>query len=69
MLRLYSFDDYEGLPSTKWNIKQPEACGTRDEALSSGKANDVQEISFGMDGNENELCGTDYSFVLQADSI
>lgn len=36
MLKLYSMEDYQSLPVTKWNIKQPAADDKREEALSSG---------------------------------
>lgn len=37
MVKLYSMKDYEELPLTKWNIKQPaETDNSRDEPLSSG---------------------------------
>ncbi|KAJ8029223.1 5-formyltetrahydrofolate cyclo-ligase [Holothuria leucospilota] len=36
MLRLHSMEDYESLPVTKWNIKQPAEGDAREEALSSG---------------------------------
>jgi hypothetical protein len=40
MLRLYSMEDYQNLPVTKWSIKQPEPIKdkglAREEALASG---------------------------------
>lgn len=36
MLKLHSMEDYQSLPVTKWNIKQPAADEQREEALSSG---------------------------------
>lgn len=36
MLKLSSLDDYDNLPKTKWNIKQPANPTGRDEALASG---------------------------------
>jgi hypothetical protein len=36
MLSLRSYEDYDSLPLTKWNIKQPEDVEEREEALSSG---------------------------------
>lgn len=36
MLKLYSMEDYQSLPVTKWNIKQPATDDKREEALSSG---------------------------------
>lgn len=35
MVRLHSLVDYESLPVTKWNIKQP-VCGERENALEIG---------------------------------
>lgn len=40
MLRLYSWQDYEELPKTRWNIKQPPDDDTsRESALDSGRCN------------------------------
>ena len=36
MLRLQSIEDYDTLPLTKWNIKQPGENEEREEALSTG---------------------------------
>ena len=36
MVRLYDWDDYEKLPMTKWNIKQPTDEEERPEALDDG---------------------------------
>ncbi|XP_038072427.1 5-formyltetrahydrofolate cyclo-ligase-like isoform X2 [Patiria miniata] len=36
MLRLYSMEDYDTLPLTKWNIKQPGEGDQREEALATG---------------------------------
>ncbi|XP_077988648.1 5-formyltetrahydrofolate cyclo-ligase-like [Glandiceps talaboti] len=36
MLRLQSMDDYDSLPKTKWNIKQPTEDEDREDALSTG---------------------------------
>lgn len=36
MLRIKSLEDYDSLPKTKWNIKQPETAEGREEALMSG---------------------------------
>ncbi|CAL8115294.1 unnamed protein product [Orchesella dallaii] len=36
MLRIKSLEDYDSLPKTKWNIKQPETSEGREEALASG---------------------------------
>lgn len=37
MVRLQSMSDYESLPLTKWNIKQPAMEG-RENALETGRA-------------------------------
>lgn len=36
MVKLSSMDDYEKLPLTKWNIKQPDISETRENALQTG---------------------------------
>lgn len=36
MVKLNSMEDYEKLPLTKWNIKQPELNENREEALETG---------------------------------
>ena len=33
MVKLYDMDDYESLPLTKWNIRQPKDDEERPEAL------------------------------------
>ena len=37
MVRLHSLQDLEGLPKTKWNIKQPLETDARENALQTGK--------------------------------
>lgn len=36
MVRLHSMSDYDALPLTKWNIKQPGLDESREEAIASG---------------------------------
>lgn len=36
MLKINNIDDYESLPLTKWNIKQPNAEDNRENALENG---------------------------------
>jgi 5-formyltetrahydrofolate cyclo-ligase len=36
MVRLYSLQDLENLPTTKWNIKQPLESEERENALETG---------------------------------
>lgn len=36
MLALHSMEDYNTLPLTKWNIKQPESAVGRENALETG---------------------------------
>lgn len=37
MVKLRSIEDYETLPLTKWNIKQPNTTECRENALETGK--------------------------------
>jgi len=37
MVKLKSMEDYETLPLTKWNIKQPKPTEYRDNALETGE--------------------------------
>ena len=39
MIKLLSMQDYEALPLTKWNIKQPNVNELRENALETGKIN------------------------------
>lgn len=36
MVKLYSMEDYESMPLTKWKIKQPSMTDIRENALSTG---------------------------------
>lgn len=38
MLRIKDMDDFESLPLTKWNIRQPNHDNSREEATETGKA-------------------------------
>lgn len=37
MVRLRDMNEYEGLPLTKWNIKQPDFKESREDAMTNGK--------------------------------
>lgn len=37
MVKLNSMEDYQALPLTKWNIKQPNITECRENALDNGK--------------------------------
>lgn len=37
MVKLESMEDYESLPLTKWNIKQPNVKDIRENALETGE--------------------------------
>ena len=37
MVRLHSIRDFEELPVTKWNIKQPKLSDERENALEGGR--------------------------------
>lgn len=37
MVKLESIEDLEGLPKTKWNIRQPVDDDVREDAMTSGK--------------------------------
>jgi 5-formyltetrahydrofolate cyclo-ligase len=52
MLRLYSWQDYEDLPKTRWNIKQPPDDDTsRESALDSGRCNFLISFLFSRQFN------------------
>ncbi|XP_070542801.1 5-formyltetrahydrofolate cyclo-ligase-like [Ptychodera flava] len=53
MLRLHSMEDYDSLPKTKWNIKQPAEGDQREEALSTGGLDliIVPGLGFSKDGD------------------
>lgn len=44
MLKLRSMEDYETLPLTKWNIKQPSTTESHENALETGKFYENQII-------------------------
>lgn len=37
MVKLNNWEDYESLPLTKWNIKQPKVSDNRENAMETGK--------------------------------
>jgi 5-formyltetrahydrofolate cyclo-ligase len=37
MIKIYSMEDYNELPLTKWNIKQPDPLEIRENAFQTGK--------------------------------
>lgn len=37
MVRLRDMQEYEGLPLTKWNIKQPDFKENREDAMTNGR--------------------------------
>lgn len=45
MVKLRSIEDYETLPLTKWNIKQPSTTECRENALETGKFYDKQNYN------------------------
>ncbi|XP_076167417.1 methenyltetrahydrofolate synthetase isoform X3 [Ptiloglossa arizonensis] len=52
MVKLHSMKDYEKLPLTKWNIKQPNFNERRENALETGELNliIVPGVAFSTDG-------------------
>lgn len=44
MVRLCNMKEYEGLPLTKWNIKQPDFKESREDAMSNGKLSVIFDI-------------------------
>lgn len=38
MLRIKDMHDFESLPLTKWNIRQPDHDGTREDATETGES-------------------------------
>lgn len=44
MVKLRSIEDYEALPLTKWNIKQPSVIEQRENALETGKLYDKSNL-------------------------
>lgn len=57
MVRLYDLDDYDKLPLTKWNIKQPADDEVREEALDTEGGLDlilIPGLAFTLAG---ERCG------------
>jgi len=45
MVKLKSMEDYDSLPLTKWNIKQPKITDCRENALETGKLQRERSIS------------------------
>ncbi|XP_078604145.1 5-formyltetrahydrofolate cyclo-ligase-like isoform X1 [Branchiostoma floridae x Branchiostoma japonicum] len=55
MLRLFSQEDYDSLPLTKWNIKQPpDDDNTRDDALFAACCNPLAWSLHGRESNRGE---------------
>lgn len=44
MVKLRSMEDYEALPLTKWNIKQPSTIEQRENALETGELCDKSNL-------------------------
>ncbi|XP_018327181.1 5-formyltetrahydrofolate cyclo-ligase [Agrilus planipennis] len=53
MVRLHSMDDWENLPLTKWNIKQPSVNDNRENALETGGLDIIilPGVAFTKDGD------------------
>lgn len=45
MVRLRDLNDYDTLPLTKWNIKQPSATEGRENALTNGNYNSRETLN------------------------
>ena len=57
MVRLVDLEDYERLPRTKWNIKQPSEDEVREEALESEAGLDLVLVPGLAFSGRGERCG------------
>ncbi|CAG7817074.1 unnamed protein product [Allacma fusca] len=55
MLRLHSWQDFETLPLTKWNIRQPSEKDNREEALTSGGLDLILVPGLGFTNQGNRI--------------
>lgn len=46
MLKIKDMNDFESLPITKWNIRQPDDDGNREDASDTGESRQKDDFCF-----------------------